>query len=458
MTIIVIGGGLAGLTVAYRLKQHGVDVCVLESSKAIGGKIGARKVGGEPFDVGANTVLDSNHAIHNLIIELGLQNEMLFASPQANARWIMKNGKLTALPTSPPAFLTTPLFSLGAKLRLLREPFIAKATREETIADFVTRRFGKEILDYVINPFLIGTYAAKPEDLSARSAFKVLSELEAQYGSVMKGAIARAKEAKQNPKPYSGKMFSFAGGFYAVIQKLSAALGATIERGAEVQDIQREGSQWRVFFVQQNEMKSLTATHLVFATPADVTASLIQGVDKDLSESLSKIPHSPVAQVFLGFTKEEVPQPKGFGFLVPEKEERQILGAVYNSAIFPSRYQTIAFTVFLGGSRKPELVRKYSDGTLIEVATAELQSILNIKARPVVEGVAKWERAIPQYRIGHSDILAAVDALESREKTLAFVGNWRGGISVPDTIAHAEEVAQRLFADGLLSANRGHGL
>ncbi|MFN3561257.1 MAG: protoporphyrinogen oxidase [Chloroherpetonaceae bacterium] len=445
MNVIVIGGGLAGLTVAYRLKQRGIEVQVLEASKVVGGKIGARKVGGEPFDVGANTVLESNDAVHKLIDELGLRREMLGASPHANARWIMKNGKLVALPTSPPAFLTTPLFSLGAKLRLLREPFIAKASREETIAEFVTRRFGKEILDYAINPFLIGTYAAKPEDLSAHAAFKVMSELEAKYGSVIKGAIARAKEAKQNPKPYSGKMFSFAGGFYTVIQKLSGTLGASIERGADVQDVQREATQWRVFYVQQNEMKSLTATHLVFATPADVTANLIQGLDKQVSEALSKIPYSPVAQVFLGFTKEEVDQPQGFGFLVPEKEERQILGAVYNSTIFPSRYQTVAFTVFLGGSRKPELV-KYSDGTLIEVATAELQSILNIKARPVVESVAKWERAIPQYRVGHSEILAKVDALEAREKTLAFVGNWRGGISVPDTIAQAEETAERLLA------------
>ncbi len=457
MTVIVIGGGLAGLTVAHRLKQHGVKVQVLELSKAVGGKIGARKVGGEPFDIGANTVLDSNQAIHDLIAELGLQNDMLLASPQADVRWIMKRGKLVALPTSPLAFLTTPLFSLGAKLRLLREPFIGKATREETIAEFATRRFGKEILDYAMNPFLIGTYAAKPEELSARSAFKVLAELEAKYGSVIKGALARAKDAKQHPKPYSGKMLSFSGGFYTVIQKLSATLGASIERSADVQDVQREGTEWRVFYVQQNDMKSLTATHLIFATPADVTASLIQSVDRDLAQSLSNIPYSPVAQVFLGFTKEEVEQPKGFGFLVPEKEDRQILGAVYNSAIFPSRYQTIAFTVFLGGSRKPELV-KYSDGTLIEVATAELQSILNIKARPVVESVAKWERAIPQYRLGHSDILAAVDALEAREKTLAFVGNWRGGISVPDTIAHAEDTAQRLLANGLLSANRGHGL
>ncbi|MFN3346078.1 MAG: protoporphyrinogen oxidase [Chloroherpetonaceae bacterium] len=445
MNVIVIGGGLAGLTVAYRLKQRGIEVRVLEASKVVGGKIGARKVGGEPFDVGANTVLESNNAVHKLIDELGLRREMLGASPHANARWIMKNGKLVALPTSPPAFLTTPLFSLGAKLRLLREPFIAKASREETIAEFVTRRFGKEILDYAVNPFLIGTYAAKPEDLSAHAAFKVMSELEAKYGSVIKGAIARAKEAKQNPKPYSGKMFSFAGGFYTVIQKLSGTLGASIERGADVQDVQREGTEWRVFYVQQNEMKSLTATHLVFATPADVTANLIQGLDKHVSEALSKIPYSPVAQVFLGFTKEEVEQPQGFGFLVPEKEERQILGAVYNSTIFPSRYQTVAFTVFLGGSRKPELV-KYSDGTLIEVATAELQSILNIKARPVVESVAKWERAIPQYRVGHSEILAKVDALEAREKTLAFVGNWRGGISVPDTIAQAEETAERLLA------------
>ncbi|MCS6989537.1 MAG: protoporphyrinogen oxidase [Chloroherpetonaceae bacterium] len=445
MNVVVIGGGLAGLTVAYRLKQGGAEVKLLEASKAVGGKIGARKAGGEPFDIGANTVLESNDAIRRLIDDLGLRGEMLFASPQANARWILKRGKLLPFPDSPIAFLSTRLFSLGAKLRLLREPFIAKATREETLAEFAERRFGREILDYALNPFLVGVYAAKPEDLSARAAFKTLYELESECGSVVKGALAKAKAAKREPKSYSGKMFSFAGGIYAMIQKLSSALGASIERGAEAQDIQREDGKWRVFYAQQNEMRSIEATHVVFATPADATAALVQPLDRTLADALAAIRYSPVAQVFLCFTREEVPQPQGFGFLAPEKEERQILGAVYNSAIFPSRYQTVAFTVFLGGSRKPELV-KYSDGTLIEVATSELQSILNLKARPVVESVAKWERAIPQYRVGHSEILAKVEAFEAREKTLAFAGNWRGGVSVPDTVAQAEEIARKLLA------------
>lgn len=446
MKVVVIGGGLAGLVVAYRLKQSGVEVKLLEAAKVVGGKIGARKAGGEPFDIGPNTVLESNDAIAKLIDELGLRGEMLYASPTANARWILKRGKLLPLPDSPKAFLGSRLFSLGAKLRLLREPFIAKAEREETLAEFAERRFGKEILDYAINPFLVGTYAARPEDLSARAAFKTLYELESECGSVLKGAIAKAKTAKREPKSYSGKMFSFAGGIYAIVQKLSASLGAAIERGAEAQDVQRDGSGWRVFFVQQNEMKSLDASHVVFATPADVAASLVQPIDASLAASLASIRYSPVAQAFLGFAREEVPQPEGFGFLTPEKEQRQILGAVYNSAIFPSRYQTVAFTVFLGGSRKPELAR-YSDGTLIEVATSELQSILNIKARPIVESAAKWERAIPQYRIGHAEILAKVDAFEAREKTLAFAGNWRGGISVPDTVAQAEATARKLLAE-----------
>jgi oxygen-dependent protoporphyrinogen oxidase len=451
MNVIVLGGGLAGLTCAYRLKEKGVAVSLLESSKAIGGKLASRKVGGEYFDIGANTVLESNEAIRALIDDLGLREQILWASPLADARYIVKNGRLIRLPASPKEFLTTPLFSIGAKLRLLREPFIGKSEGEETIASFATRRFGKEILDYAVNPFLIGTYAAKPEDLSAKSAFKMLGEMESQYGSVLKGAIAKAKAKKAegksttgSAKMFSGRMFSFEGGFYAVVQKLSAALGASIERGAEAQDIQRGENGWQVFYTQNNEMKSLEATHLVLATPAEASANLIESLDANLAINLKGIRYSPVAQAFLGFTREEVPQPRGYGFLVPEKEESGILGAVYNSAIFPSRYRATTFTIFIGGSRKPELA-KLSDGSLLELATSELQARLNITAGPILESVMKWDKAIPQYRLGHEAILRRVAEFEAKEKTIRFVGNWRGGISAPDTVAQAEETAQGIL-------------
>lgn len=445
--VIIIGGGLAGLVCAFYLKRANVDVKLFEASANTGGKIASQQVGGERFDVGPNTVLESNESIARLIDDLHLRERMIFADAASNARFVLKHGAPVVMPASPQTFLTTPLFSGLAKLRLLREPFIGISAREETLAEFCERRFGREVLDYALDPFLIGTYAARAEDLSADACLKLLRELEQAHGSVIKGFFKRAKENRGVKKNYSGKMFSFEHGFSEVMTSLRNELGQAVLTEAQVNTLEATGQPAngvRVRYTHQGDTFEASASTVVIAAQADSAAYLIEGVDVKLAATLRQIKSSPVAQVFLVYDRNEVASPQGFGLLVPSKEQQEILGVVFNSRIFPARYQQTVFTVFIGGSRQPELARQ-TDDDLKSLAGRGLAATLGITAQPIDAAVAKWPDAIPQYGLGYNHILQTVSDFESHTKNIFFTGNWRSGISVPDTIAHAHTVAEKIL-------------
>lgn len=204
--VVVIGAGVAGLCAAYRLKEKGISTLVIEADKQVGGKIQSIRLENFTFDVGPNTVLDSNEAVMRLINDAGLSAKILWANSAANARYILKKNKLIALKNSP-AILFTPLLSLPAKVRLFKEVFIAPSPVRETAAEFISRRFGKEVLDYLINPFLAGTFGAKPEHIAADEAFRTLTQWEKEHGSVIKGAWHALRQRKRAAKKAHGGCF-----------------------------------------------------------------------------------------------------------------------------------------------------------------------------------------------------------------------------------------------------------
>jgi len=444
--IAVIGGGIAGLVAAFRLKQHGFAVTLLEAAETLGGKIQTRHLAQGCLDVGPNTVLESNEAIMRLISDLGLRKKILWADDSSASRFILKDGNLVELPAKPQQMLLSPILSLSAKLRVFLDFFIPPAAPDETVAAFIERRFGREPLEYLVNPFLAGTYAARPDDLSVSATLKQLKTFEREHGSVLKGAFKQMKAAKTEPKKkFSRKMFSFSGGFYDVVQALGQALHDDVLLSAEVVRVIRHPRSWEVCYVQAGKEKSLRASVVIFATPAPETSRLVKSLAPDVSKALAEIPYSPVAQLFFVYDKLRVPSPKGFGFLVPEAENRDILGAVFNSSIFPTRYEDTVFTVFVGGSRQPELL-KLSDDDLRALSLIELNATLNLHDAPTAFALERWAQAIPQYGLAHQKILDAVAALEMETEDLFFCGNWRGGISVPDTIAQADETVQKIIA------------
>ena len=446
---MVIGGGLAGLVAAHRLKRAGVAVTLLEAH-TLGGKLGRLTLGGDALDLGPNTVLESNPEIAGLIDDLGLRSRFLQADESANRRFVLRNGSLEPFPMSPPAMLKSKLLSPMGKVRALLELGVGKPTgAEETVAQLIQRRFGCEVLEYALDPFLIGTYAARPEDLSSRHVLAVLGQLEAKHGSVLRGAIgmmrARRKTAPA-PKTHSGKLFAFPNGLSELTDALRANLEADLLEGARV--VRLESG--RVTYVKDGKTHTVEVDQIVVATPADVTAELLQGIAPETSSALETVRFSAVAQVFLRFPKGSPGIPKGFGVLVPRLEGRRILGAVFNSSIFPSRYTGEVVTVFVGGTRQPELLEQ-TDDNLIAMALEELRVMLpelgSASESAVESTVRRWAQGIPIYGLGYSRVLEAATQFEALHPTIKLIGNWRGGIGVPDTVKNAFNTAKTLIAE-----------
>lgn len=445
---VIIGAGISGLATGFHLQQAGLDVLVLEKSECVGGAIHTGSEDGFLIDYGPNSTLDTSPKISKLIEKVDLQDDRVYANEAANRRYVLRDGQLTPLPMSPLQFMTSKLFSAKAKLRLLVEPFIKPAPpdKEETIAEFVERRLGREFLDYAINPFVAGVYAGDPTRLSVQSAVKKIYALERDYGSLIKGAIKGAKARKQRAETAKdrAKLFSFKKGMGQLPQAIANTLGDRIETRALVKSINRKDGLHEVDYVRNDERISIHTKSVIFTTPAFVTATYLALFDPNLAEKLDEIVYAPVALVFIGYkTPIECRALDGFGFLVPEVEKRKILGTIWISTIFPNRAPEngIALTTFVGGMRQPELI-ELSDEELSNLVLDELKQLMEVAGKPDVIKIKRWPRAIPQYELGHQKRIEAIERFESEFPGIFISGNFRNGISVGDCIVQAEEMAE----------------
>ncbi|MFQ5641775.1 MAG: protoporphyrinogen oxidase [bacterium] len=461
--VVVIGAGISGLATAYRLQKTGLNVLVLEKTPHAGGSIHTEASDGFLIDYGPNSTLDTSPQIRAFIEEIGLKNDRIVANARANRRYILKNGELAPLPMSPLQFIKSNLFSFKAKLRLMREPFIppAPADREETIAEFVTRRLGREFLDYAINPFVAGVYAGDPARLSVRSAVAKIYALEKNYGSLIKGAIQGAKERKKSTETAKTKaeLFSFKNGMGQLSAALESILAGRIETDAGVESIDTDDDLVRRYSIQykrRDKRIRLATKCVILTTPAYATAEYVKPFDAALAAKLAGIVYAPVAVVFLGFRKQTRCRPlDGFGFLVPEVEKRTILGCIWSSTLFPDRAPEngAALTTFVGGMRQPELIN-LNDSELTNLVLKELNKILALADQPDLIKIRRWHKAIPQYELGHQSHLDAIEKFESRHPGLFLSGNFRGGISVGDCMLQSDVIAQKAtrFCAGSASA------
>jgi oxygen-dependent protoporphyrinogen oxidase len=449
--IVIMGAGISGLATAYRLSKSGLDILVLEKSDHIGGAIRTEECDGFLIDYGPNSTLETSPKIRSFVEEVGLGEDRVGANTAAKRRYVVRDGELQPLPMSPPAFLTSKLFSAGAKLRLVKEPFIAAAPddKEETIAEFVERRLGREFLDYAINPFVAGVYAGDPARLSVRSAVSKIYALEKNYGSLIKGAIKGVKERKKrgDTDKTKAELFSFKGGMSQITAALTSALDDRIVTEVEVKKLDEpSAAEYVVDFSRGGEQVRVSARGLVFTTPAFATADYLAPLSVSLAQELRDIVYPPVAVVFLGFKTNVACRPlDGFGFLVPQVENRKILGTIWSSTIFPNRAPEggIALTTFVGGMRQPDLAEQ-DEESLSEMVRDELRQLMDLRGTPDVVKVKKWRRAIPQYELGHQKRLDAVQEFESQHRGIFLSGNFRGGISVGDCIIQSEGVAEKV--------------
>jgi len=449
--IVVIGAGISGLTTAYLLFKEGYDVIVLEQKDRVGGSIETVNAEGFLFDRGPNSGLETTPLIKRLVEELNLNDQFVYANREGNKRYILKNEQLHALPMSPPSFFKTELFSTKAKLRLLAEPFIGKSKDGyyQSIAEFVTRRLGKEFLDYAINPFVAGVYAGRPEELSVKSAFPKLYALEEEYGGLIVGtlrSIRKRKKSKEVSKQ-SAKMFSFKDGMKVLPEAITEALGNRVSAGAEVISVRTtaEGN-YGVTYRDGKQNLTLLADIVLSTVPAYKAADLFGHFDDQITKHLNEIYYPPVLVVYLVYERSAIGQPlDGFGFLIPEKEEKSFLGAIWSSVIFPNRSDETksAFTLFIGGSRDAGFVDDVEQ-LVIDRARREFEIIMNIKSEPITVSKRFWPKAIPQYNLGYVEHENFFDHFEKDHPGIILGGNYRGGISIGDCIKNGELVAQKI--------------
>lgn len=439
--VVVVGAGLSGLTTAFRLSQQGVRVVVVESAARPGGVIGSERRDGALFERGPNSGLDTTSLINELLTAAGIAGERVDAEAAAARRYILRDGALSALPTSPGAFFATRLFSWRAKLALLREPFVARAAAdaEETVAAFVRRRLGAEFLDYAIEPFVAGIYAGDPEGLSVPAAFPRLFALEQRYGSLIRGQIAGSRERRKSAEKAKNAAVSFS--FRDGMQTLTDALarGLHVDCGVRAAGLRREaGAAFVLDCERGGERFELRARSAVVAVPAYEAARLARCIAPDAANALEAIVYPPVATVASCYRRADVAHPlDGFGFLAPRRESPPILGCLFSSSMFSGRADAskVLLTTFVGGVRSGPLALK-SEAEIGAAVSAALQGHLGAR-QPLWQVVTRWPQAIPQYTLGHLQRIAAVERAEAAAPGLRFCANWRGGVSVADCVKSA---------------------
>ncbi len=446
--VVVVGAGLSGLTAAFRLARQGLRLQVVEPASRPGGVIGSVRRDGALYELGPNSGLDTTPLVNELLADAGIAGERIDASAEAAKRYILRDGQLSALPTSPPAFFGTRLFSWKAKLALLREPFVrpAPAGAEETVAAFVRRRLGSEFLDYAIEPFVAGIYAGDPEKLSVPAAFPRLFALEQGYGSLIRGQIAGSRERKRRAEKAKNAAVSFS--FREGMQTLTDALARDlpIDHGVRAAGLRREAGGTFVLECERGaERFELRSRSVLLATPAYEAARIVARLAPEAAAALQAIVYPPVATVASCYRRADVAHPlDGFGFLAPGKESPPVLGCLFSSAMFRGRAdpETVLLTTFVGGVRSGPLALKPEQDLAADV-TAALQGYLGAK-QPLWQVATRWPQAIPQYTLGHLQRVAVVECAETAAPGLRFCANWRGGVSIADCIKSAHAAVEAL--------------
>ncbi|WP_207063875.1 protoporphyrinogen oxidase [Motiliproteus sp. SC1-56] len=436
---LIVGGGISGLSTAWFLRQRGHRVTLLEAREEAGGNLRTEHRNGFLIERGPNSTLNNRPALGTLFDGLGITP--VEANAASKKRYVLRDGQLHALPMSPGSFIRTPLFSASGKLRLLAEPFIGRAPNEESVAEFVERRLGREFLDWAINPFVSGVYAGDPAQLSARAATAKVYALERDHRSLILGMINRMLFHKhRGGAGPSGKMISFADGMQVLAARLQEVLGEDLQCGVRVDSVQTSAQGWQV----RSGERTWEADDLVLSLPAAETAALLAPLDPAFASPLQSIEYPHVASVSLGFARQAIKHPlDGFGFLIPRRTGVETLGVLFPSSIFAGRAPAdhCLLTCFIGGALNPEL-GSLDDDEVKRRVLRDITPLLGISGDPALCSVNRWPRAIPQYSLGHLQRLESLEKIQTRFPGLHLRANWRDGISVADCVQNGHDFAQ----------------
>ena len=442
---VVVGGGISGLACAFRLHVLGVPVMVLEADERAGGLLGTSAKDGFLFESGPQS-FQGTDSLLDLVRELGIESELLQANPQA-PRFVLRHGKPQKIPMSPPAMLSSSLLSLGSRLKIASEPLrrTKPPSEEESVARFVRRKFGHEILEYLVAPFVSGVYAGDPEKLSLKAAFPTLDEWEREYGSVLRGAMKSRSKKSSGPPP----LCSFEGGIDTLTRAMAGKLGSKVRAGARVKAIGKVAAEkgtapYEIVFDELGQELRTSAHAVILACPAYVASHIVDELSSPLAHTLSGIAYAPVAVVAAGYYKQQISQTlEGFGVLVPRSEKYRVLGTVWNSSLFSGRAPegNVAITSFVGGATDQEIIER-TDEEIASIVHQENSRILGITGNPVVTAVWKHPKALPQYNLGHGHTVETLKNAERKLPGLYFSGNYLEGPSIGKCTDHSFQTAE----------------
>ncbi|MCU1242740.1 MAG: Protoporphyrinogen oxidase [Candidatus Acidoferrum typicum] len=449
LPILIVGGGISGLVCAYALRKAGIEAQLVEASTKPGGVIRSEIREGFLLDLGPQSI-SGTAALRSLCADLGIADQVEQA-PSAAPRYVLIDGALKAVPLSPPAMLSSSFLSPRTKWRIARDALgTTRAPEEdESVAAFVRRKFGAELLERLVGPFVSGIYAGDPERLSLRAAFPQLYEAEQSAGSVIRG-MRRAAKSRKGPRERPS-LLSFRDGNETLVRALAAKIGPGLRVGAEVVGISvhREPAGATGFEIRisaSGREETVLAERLIVATSADVAGTLLRDVNAAFEPVLAGIEYAPVAVVSLGYRREDVSHSlAGFGFLVPRSSSLQVLGTVWNSSLFPGRTPAghVLLTSFVGGATNPGAAA-LSAQELSKLVHNEIAPLLQIRAAPMFSHVQTCRHALPQYNIGHMDRLRALERLRADLPALSFIGNYLRGPAIGNCVQLALATAEAI--------------
>lgn len=448
--VIVVGGGIAGLACGFFSKQQGLSVLVLEESERPGGKIRSQWEDGFCCEWGPQGFLDNVPETLELVGALGLESRLVRASDHAAARFILRQGRLRRIPLSLPAFLASDVLSGRGKLRLLAEPFMPRGKGEdESVLAFARRRIGREAAEVLVDAMVTGVYAGKAEELSLAATFPRMAAMERRYGSLTRALLAlRRKGSRGGPAGPGGTLTTFVSGMQELPDALARALSGQLRLQARVLRLHREADPKAPWVVELASGECLQTRALVLTVPPQQAACLLARLfPQPALEALRAIPTPPVVVVMTAYRR---PQPfahplVGFGFLVPSREPRRILGSLFCHSIFPGQAPAgaVLLRTILGGAREPEVI-EYSDEELLALVRRELHAILGGDPDPALVRIFRHPEGIPQYTLGHPQRLATIEGAAASLPGLYLTGNAYRGVAVNACIAEAKQVAQNL--------------
>jgi oxygen-dependent protoporphyrinogen oxidase len=457
--VLIVGGGISGLSAAYYLAQSGVPSTILEPRPRLGGVIQTERVEGCTIETGPDSFLSIKPAALELVRELGLADQVIGSNDHLRKTYIRKGGRLIPMPdglmmmvpTKILPLLGTGLLTWRTKIRmgmeLARFPQPEPGRDDQSVAEFIEEHYGAEAVDYLAEPLLSGIYGGNPGVLSVSAVLPRFVELAQRYGSLTRGVLAeRAKAARARPAGPPLPLFrTLKGGLGQLVDAITASIAgkANVLR-TRAETIERSGAGFRI----RANGDWLEAGSLVVACEAHNGSKLLGAVDGRLAELLGAVPYSSSMTVALGFNAADFRRPPdGFGFLVPKKERRRLIACTWVGTKFPFRVPdgTVVARCFLGGL-DDERILEEPDEAIIAAVLAELREIGGVEARPRFTRIARWPRSMAQYSVGHPKRLAEIEARSAAVPGLYLAGNAYTGIGVPDCIRMGRGAAEKILS------------